>query len=106
MGQKEILILFLVKIDPGIRTIYGLVRHFDRANFPAEMSKSIDKLLGQNLIKVTGYSPYPAGEPWDFEITEGGKKYLTQHFDKAEMLKYVETFDNPKLTIAYITHNC
>jgi hypothetical protein len=82
MGQKEILILYLINSDPGIRSIYGLVKHFDRANFPAEIGKSIDVLLERKLVIVT--------------------KYLDKEFKKDEILKYIQTFDKPDILYLYV----
>lgn len=103
MGDKEILVLFLINGNPGIRTIYGLIRHFDRAKFPAEMGKSIDQLISHDLIKVTGY--FDNNTPSEYGITENGKDYLRREFNKEQILKYIGTFDRPELTIAYVQNN-
>lgn len=103
MGPKEKLILFLINGDPGIRSIYGLVRHFDRANFPSEMGKSIDILLGNNFITVT--NNFDNGTASEYGITDEGKKYLKSEFNKEEILKYIGTFDHPELTTLYVERN-
>jgi DNA-binding PadR family transcriptional regulator len=100
MGQKEILILYLINSDPGIRSIYGLVKHFDRANFPAEIGKSIDVLLERKLVIVTKY--FDNGTASEYGITDDGKKYLDKEFKKDEILKYIQTFDKPDILYLYV----
>lgn len=103
MGQKEKLILFLINADRGIKGIYGLVRHFDRANFPGEVGKSIDQLLKLKYVVVTGH--FDNGTRAEFEATEAGREYLRKEFNKEEILRYIATFDNPELTYLYVTKN-
>ena len=100
MGPKEKLILFLINRDPGIQSIYGLVKHFDRANFPSALRDSIDTLLTFDLIYVS--RNFDNGTPSDYGVTEKGKEYLKTNFNKEEILSYINTFDNPELTRLYV----
>jgi DNA-binding PadR family transcriptional regulator len=100
MGQKEMLILYLINSEPGIRSIYGLVKHFDRAKFPAEIGKSVDELLKRNLVIVT--KNFDNGTAAEYGITDEGKKYLDSEFKKDEILKYIQTFDKPDILYLYV----
>jgi hypothetical protein len=99
MGQKEILILYLINADPGIQSIYGLVKHFDRANFPSEIGKSIDELVKRKFVAVTKI--LDNGTASEYGITHEGKKYLDIEFKKEEILKYIQTFEKPDILYMY-----
>lgn len=103
MGLKEKLILFLIHGNPGIRSVYGLVRHLDKANFPSELGKSIDKLLSDKLTYVS--SNLDNGTASEYGITEEGKEYLKKEFNREEILIYIDTFHNPTLTRLYVERN-
>ena len=102
MEQKEILILYLINSDPGIRSIYGLIKHFDRAKFPAEIGKSIDELLERDLVIAT--KNFDNGTAAEYGITDKGMEYLKKEFKKEEILRYIQTFDKPDILYAYVNH--
>ena len=103
MSLKEQLVLFFINGKPGIKSIYALVKHFDRANFPSEIDKSINTLLNENFICVTQY--FKNGTPSEYSVTNEGKEYLQANFNKEQILAYIDTFSYPDLTRLYIERN-
>ena len=99
------LILFLIYCDPGIRDIYTMVKVYDRANFPSNISANLKPLLDNKLIFVS--ETFDNGTASKYGITESGKKYLDQTFDTEEVINYVKTMENPdqllRITRSYIT---
>lgn len=104
MTIKQKLILFLISCDPGIRDIYKMLKVFDRADFPANMTENLKPLLENNMIFVA--QNFNNGTANKYEITETGKKYLEQNFVADEVINYIKTMDNPEqllfITQAYI----
>lgn len=95
LNKKQILILFLIASEPGIKGIYSLVKLFDKADFPARISENIDKLLQNHLIVVS--ENFDNGTPKNYKITENGKVFLKHNFNDLEILEYVKEMDEPKL---------
>jgi DNA-binding MarR family transcriptional regulator len=94
MTIKQKLIIFLISCDPGIRDIYTMVKVYDRANFPSNMTENLKPLLDNNLIFVS--QNFDNGTANKYEITENGKKYLDQNFVADEVINYIKTMDNPE----------
>lgn len=104
LNKKQILILFLIASEPGVKGIYSLVKLFDKADFPARISENISKLIENNLIVI--FENFDNGTPKNYKITENGRFFLKQNFNDLEILEYVKEMDEPKLiseiTEAYI----
>ena len=104
MTTRQILILFLIDCDPGIRSIYKMVKIYDGADFPSRMDEILNPLLEQGLIYVS--KDFDNGTPFLYEITEKGKVYLGENFNDREVLEYLKDMQNPDLllqiTQAYI----
>jgi len=107
MTVKQKLILFLIYSDPGVRSIYGLVKQFDRADFPGNVGKEIKVLIEYGYIKVSKY--FDNGTASDYVATEKGIKYLSDNFNSNEILEYIKEMPNPdflyKLTQKFIENN-
>ena len=88
MTSKQKLILFLISSDPGIRSIYDLVKHFDKADFPSEMTKNLKVLLDQKLIQPSKWFDSKI-EPSEYSITNDGKIYIDNYLNDAEILGYL-----------------
>ena len=104
MTPKQKLILFLIYSDPGVKSIYGLVKQFDRADFPGKVGIEIKVLIEIGLIKVSTY--FDNGTESDYEVTEQGTKFIKENFNSDEILEYISHMPNPdflyKLTQKYI----
>jgi hypothetical protein len=94
MTTKQKLILFLISCDPGIRDIYTMVKVYDRADFPSNMTENLKSLLDNNLIFVA--QNFDNGTANKYEATENGKTYLDQNFEPEEVINYIKTMDNPE----------
>jgi len=92
MNNKQKLLLFLISSNPGIKDIYTLVKVFDRADFPSEISKDLKALVDNNSIFVS--ETFDNGTPNKYEITNDGKKYLENNFDDSETINYIKTMSN------------
>lgn len=88
MTSKQKLILFLISADPGIRDIYSLVKHFDRVDFPADMTANLKVLLDEKLIQPSKWFDSKI-EPSEYSITADGKTYLDKYFDDNEIINYL-----------------
>jgi len=102
MTIKQKLIMFLISCEPGIKDIYTMVKVYDRADFPSNMTESLKPLLDNNLIFVS--QNFDNGTANKYEITEHGKKYLDQNFVPDEIINYIKTMDNPE-QLLFITQN-
>jgi DNA-binding MarR family transcriptional regulator len=104
MTPKHLLILFLISCKPGIRSIYTLIRVFDRADFPSELSEPLKILLNNNYIQIT--QNFDNGTPKEYGITEDGKIFLDKYFNEDEAIDYIKKMQTPEflltLTQAYI----
>lgn len=100
MTNKQKLILFLINCEPGIREIHKMVKIYDNADFPSNMSENLKPLLDNNFIFVS--QNFANGTPSKYEITENGRIYLNENFDAEQILNYIKTIDNPE-TLLYIT---
>jgi hypothetical protein len=104
MTVKQKLILFLICSDPGVKSIYGLVKQFDRADFPGNVGKEIKVLIEYGYIKVSKY--FDNGTESDYVATEKGIEYLSDNFNSDEILEYINQMPNPdflcKLTRKFI----
>jgi hypothetical protein len=93
MTNKQKLILFLIHSDSGVNSIYGLVKQFDRADFPGNVSKEIAVLIEQGYIKVSKY--FDNGTASDYVATEIGIQYIVDNFNGNEMLEYIQKMRIP-----------
>ncbi len=104
MKLKQLLILFLISCNPGIRSIYTLIRVFDRADFPSDLSGTLKILLNNNYIQIT--QNFKNGTPKEYGITEHGKIFLDKYFNQDEAINFIKTMQDPEflltLTQAYI----
>jgi DNA-binding MarR family transcriptional regulator len=97
LTKKQLLILFLISSEPGIKEIYTLVKIFDRADFPANMKENLQPLLKNNLISVS--AKFDNGTAKEYKITETGTNILKLDFDSLKIINYVKTLDEPKLLL-------
>ena len=104
MTTKQKLMLFLISCEPGFRDIYKMVKLYDRAEFPSNVSENLQVLLDNGYIVVT--ENFDNGTPNKYGITGKGQEYLDRNFDAAEIVYYIKTMDNPRqllfITQAYI----
>ncbi|WP_136669323.1 hypothetical protein [Flavobacterium sp. H122] len=104
LTEKQILILYLIASEPGIKGIYTLVKIFDRADFPANMTENLNPLLKENLISIS--EKFDNGTAKEYKITQEGENFLKLNFDALKTINYIKTMDEPKLileiTQAYI----
>ena len=69
-----------------------MIKVYDQADFPANMSENLQPLLDNNLIVAT--QNFENGTPNKYEITENGKTYLDKNFDDEEVISYIRTMHN------------
>ena len=50
---RQKLILFLIDCEPGIRDIYRMVKIYDQADFPSNMTKNLKPLLEEGFIYIS-----------------------------------------------------
>jgi predicted transcriptional regulator len=93
MTVKQKLILFLISCEPGIRDIYTMVRVYDKANFPFDISVNLEVLLSNNLIFVV--QNFENGTANKYEITEDGKVCLEKNCNDKELINYINTLEQP-----------
>ncbi len=102
--SKHTLMLFLIASEPGIKSVYDMVRIFDRADFPAMVRENLDTLLNEKLIVISKY--FENGHPMEYEITENGRVYLKDNLDPKELIRCIQKMDNPtfieEITLAYL----
>ena len=97
LTKKQILILFLISGDPGIKGIYSLVNFFDRADFPSNMRENINALLSKGFIIIL--EKFDNGTEKSYQITEQGKELLRSNFSISEILQYIETMNDSALIL-------
>ena len=105
LTEKQILILYLIASEPGIKGFYTLVKIFDRADFPANMTENLNPLFEKNLITVS--EKFDNGTTKEYRITEEGQNILKLNFDAVKIINYIKKMDEPKLVLeitqSYIT---
>lgn len=89
---KQKLILYLISCEPGIKDIYSLVKVFDKADFPSEMTENLNFLIENHMIKVEQY--FENGSAKKYKITETGRGFLKENFIDTEVINYIKTMDN------------
>ena len=97
LTKKQLLILFLISSEPGVKGVYSLVKLFDRADFPAKISENIDILLQNDLI-IT-FENFENGTPKNYKITEKGILLLENNFNDSEIIEYVKKMNKPELIL-------
>ena len=100
LNEKQIILLFLISSEPGIKDIYTLVRLFDNADFPSRIMENLNPLLKKDLI--TAFRNFDNGTVKDYRITENGKKFLAQNLDMQKILEYIKTLDKPELLLKIV----
>lgn len=93
MTEKQHLLLYLIATYPFLREIYQLVKVFDRANFPAEVSMNLEPLLRQGLIEVDRL--FENKTPASYRVTNKGLEYLNEAVRFESLVEYVKTMENP-----------
>ena len=101
--KKQLLLLFLISSEPGIRGIYSLTKLFNRVDFPAKIEENLNHLIENNLIIVS--ENFENGTAKEYQITEKGRMILINEFIDTEIIDYVKELDEPKL-ILEITEIC
>lgn len=74
MTTKQKLMLFLISCEPGFRDIYTMVKLYDRADFPSNVTENLQTLLQNGFIVVT--ENFDNGTPNKYGITEKDKSIL------------------------------
>lgn len=97
LSNRQILILFLISSEPGIKGIYSLVKLFDRADFPARISENLNELLLKNLIIIS--ENFDNGTAKNYRTTEKGEIFLKNNFNDLEIIKYVAKMQEPILLL-------
>ena len=104
LTKKQILILFLISSEPGIKGIYSLVKLFNKVDFPENISENLYDLIQENLIVVS--EKFENGTDKEYKTTEKGLAVLKNKFKDSEIIEFVSEMDEPKLileiTKAYI----
>ncbi|CAD0009352.1 hypothetical protein [Flavobacterium salmonis] len=104
LTKKQILILFLISGNPGIRGIYTLMKFFDRADFPSDIMINLNVLVENNFI--IGLEKFENSTDKNYMITKNGENFLSENFSSSEIIDYIKTMDDPtfmlELTKAYI----
>lgn len=93
MSEKQQLLLYLIANHPYLQGIYQLVKVFDRANFPSEISANLEPLLKGGLIEVD--SLFDNNTPASYRATNKGLNYLNNSVRAENLIQYVKTFDYP-----------
>ncbi|RYY35594.1 MAG: hypothetical protein EOP46_09480 [Sphingobacteriaceae bacterium] len=93
IATKELLVLFLIDAEPGIKSIDKLLKIFDNANFPSKISTSLNYLLENEYIIVS--KRHPNNSAIAYKSTKEGKLILIQYFDKTDIVKFINNLDNP-----------
>jgi len=104
MTEKQKILLFLISCDPGVRSIYKMVKVYDRASFPFKVTENLQPLLDEKLIVVSKY--FDNGTANEYKITEKGEEFLNHNFNDEEIIHFIKTMDDPDqllmITQAYI----
>src|SRR5688572_20346695 len=93
MNRKQQLLLYLVANHPFLRGIYQLVKTFDRASFPGDISSNLEPLLKEELIKVDKL--FDNMTPASYLATKKGLEYLNTEVKIESLIQYVKTLDYP-----------
>ena len=104
MTVEQELVLYLISCEPGIKDIYTMIKVYDRADFPFEITNKLNSLLEKKYIFVDKY--FDNGTPNTYAITEIGKAYLAENLKSKEITNYIKKMDNPEqllfITKSYI----
>lgn len=93
MNKKQQLLLYLIANHPLLQGIYQLVKTFDRANFPSEISSNLAPLLKEELIEVD--KVLANNTPASYRATRKGLEYLNNSAKTENLIQYIKTFDYP-----------
>ena len=93
MSEKQQLLLYLIARYPFLREIYQLVKVFDRASFPAEVSVNLEPLIKERLIEVGEL--FDNNTPKNYRTTEKGLEYVNKTIKVDSLIQYVKTLDDP-----------
>ncbi len=97
LTKKQLLMLFLISGDPGVRGIYTLMKLFDRADFPSKIRENIDALLSNGFVII--FERFDNGTEKSYQTTKEGKEYLRVYFSISEILQYIQSMDHPALIL-------
>jgi DNA-binding MarR family transcriptional regulator len=97
LSQKQIILLFLISSEPGIKDIYTLVKIFDKVDFPSNMTENLTELIQKNFVSVS--ENFENGTAQKYQTTENGKNFLKHNFDSEKIIEYVKTMCDPKLLL-------
>jgi DNA-binding PadR family transcriptional regulator len=100
LTNRQLIILFLISSEPGIKNIYTLVKLFDKVDFPARISENINELLQKKLIIIS--ENFDNGTAKNYKITIEGESYLRNNFNDIEIIKYISEMDEPELILEII----
>jgi hypothetical protein len=92
MSEKQKLLLYLIANYPFLGSIYQLVKLFDRADFPGNVSPHLEHLHKNGMIevdKVVGNSPI------SYRPAKKGAEYVKGAVHVGSLILYVKTFDYP-----------
>ena len=101
--DKDILVLLLIAVEPGVRGIHRLNLILDRASFPFEVGLSLKKLLDLEYISVEKHYDDTNRSPVKYVPTEKGAKYLDAQLNEEKMIQYVKSMDNPDFLLELTT---
>ena len=93
MNNNQQLLLYLIANHPFLQGIYQLVKTFDRANFPGEISSNLEPLLKEGFIEVEKL--FDNNTPASYRATRKGQEYLNNSVKTENLIQYVKTFDYP-----------
>jgi hypothetical protein len=93
MNVKQQLLLYLIANYPFLRGIFQLVKTFDRADFPSNISSNLESLLQDGLIVVDEL--FDNKTPASYIATNKGLIYLYNEVKIESLILYVNTFDYP-----------
>lgn len=97
LSNRQKLILFLISSEPGIKSIYTLVKLFDKVDFPARISENINVLIQKKFIFIS--EDFDNGTAKNYKTTIEGETYLRNNFNEIEIIKYVSEMDEPVLIL-------
>ena len=95
LRDKDILVLLLITVDPGVRGIHRLNLILDRASFPFEVGLSLEKLIALEYISVAKYYDETNRSPTSYIPTEKGKKYIAAELNEEKIMQYIQSMENP-----------
>jgi hypothetical protein len=103
VSQKQLLVLFFIACEPGIKDIYSMVKVYERADYPFDLGVQLKALFDRQFVHVTKY--LDNGTPALFAVTDKGKVYLDQHLDREALISYINSLQAPEFLLQ-VAHSC